>query len=132
MFLRVFLVLLLPIGACADNHKAIQSQSIDQSINQSDDQSIELKVTKLSSSFSKDKTKIVRFSVPLESPHKGRLHKINCRLDMMGWIKSDKPIDTLSFVIFEGSKKQKTHELTAPPEYYGKNLNVYCLAQPRL
>lgn len=129
VFFRVFLVLLLPVGALADNHSATQSQNIDQRSNQS----IELKITKLSSSFSKERTKIVRFSVPLESPHKGRLHKINCRLDIMGWNKSDKPIDTLSFVIFEGSKKkEKTHELTAPPEYYGKNLNVYCLAHPRL
>ena len=96
------------------------------------EQGFELKVTNLKSDFSADKGTTVKFSVPLVSQHKGRLHKINCRLDMMGWIKSDKPIDTLSFVIFEGSKKQKTHELTAPPEYYGKILNVYCLAQPRL
>ena len=96
------------------------------------EQGFVLKVTNLKSDFSADKGTSVKFSVPLVSQHKGRLHKINCRLDMMGWTKSDKPIDTLSFVIFEGSKEQKTHELTAPLEYYGKNLNVYCLAHPRL
>ena len=41
----------------------------------------------------------VSFAVPLESPHKGRLHKVACRLDRAKWRKSDTPIDTLSFVI---------------------------------
>ena len=119
VFVRVFLCLLVPVVAMAEAPDA--------------EQGFELKVAKLTSSSAKDKATVVRFSVPLVSPHKGRLHKINCRLDMMGWNMSDKPIDTLSFVIFEGSKKkEKTHELIAPPDYYGKNLNVYCLAKPRL
>lgn len=97
------------------------------------EQGFELKVTNLKSDVSADKVTTVKFSVPLVSPHKGRLHKINCRLDMAGWNTYDKPIDTLSFVIFEGSKKkEKTHALIAPPEYFRKRLNVYCLAHPRL
>ena len=119
LFSRIFPILLVPVLAMAEAPDA--------------EQGFELKVAKLTSTPAKDKATRVRFSVPLESPHKGRLHKINCRLDMMGWHMSDKPIDTVSFVIFEGSKKkEKTHELTAPPEFYGKNLNVYCLARPRL
>ena len=97
------------------------------------EQGFELKVTNLKSGSSSDKVTTVKFSVPLVSPHKGRLHKINCRLDTVGWNTYDKPIDTLSFVIFEGSKKkEKTHALIAPPEYFRKRLNVYCLAHPRL
>ena len=96
------------------------------------EQGFELKVAKLTSTPPRIRQQR-QFSVPLVSPHKGRLHKINCRLDVMGWHMSDKPIDTLSFVRFEGSKKkEKTHELAAPPNYYGKDLNVYCLAKPRL
>ena len=119
LFSRIFPILLVPVLASADAPDA--------------ERGFELKVAELTSTSAKDRATNVRFLVPLESPHKGRLHKINCRLDMIGWHMSDKPIDTLSFVIFEGSKnKKKTHELTAPPEYYGKNLNVYCLAWPRL
>ena len=93
----------------------------------------ELKVAKLTFSSAKGDATVVSFSVPLVSPHKGRLHKINCRLDLMNWKEADKPIQTLSFVRFEGSKKtDKMHELTAPPKYYRKNLNVFCLAHPRL
>ena len=119
VFVRAFLCLLLPGLAMAEAPDA--------------ENDFELKVAKLTSSSTKDRATVVSFSVLLESPHKGRLHKINCRLDVMNWKESDKPIDTLSFVRFEGSKKrEKAHELTAPPEYYGKNLNVYCLAKPRL
>ena len=119
VFVRVFLCLLLPVVAMAEAPHA--------------EHGFELKVAKLTSSSAKDKATVVSFSVPLVSPHKGRLHKINCRLDAMNWKESDKPIDTLSFVRFEGSKKkEKTHELTAPHDYYGKDLNVYCLAKPRL
>ena len=119
VFVSVFICLLLPGLAMAEAPRA--------------EHGFELKVAKLTSSSAKDKATVVSFSVPLVSPHKGRLHKINCRLDAMNWKESDKPIDTVSFVIFEGSKKkEKTHELSAPPEYYGKNLNVYCLALPRL
>ncbi len=119
VFVRAFFCLLLPGLAMAEAPYA--------------EHGFELKVEKLTSSTTKDRATVVSFSVLLESPHKGRLHKINCRLDVMNWKEPDKPIDTLSIVRFEGSKKrEKRHELTAPPEYYGKNLNVYCLAKPRL
>lgn len=118
LFSRIFPILLMPVLALADATDA--------------ELGFELKVAELISTSAKGKVTNVRFLVPLESPHKGRLHKINCRLDVIGWHMSDKPIDKLSFVIFEGSKnKENTYELTAPPEYYGKNLNVYCLARPR-
>ena len=95
--------------------------------------SFELKVAELTFSSAKGDETVVSFSVPLVSPHKGRLHKINCRLDLMDWTEADDPINTLSFVRFEGSKKtDKKHELTASPKYFGKNLNVFCLAHPRL
>ena len=119
VLVRAFLCLLLPVSAMAEAPHA--------------EHDFELKVAKLTSSSTKDRATVVSFSVLLESSHKGRLHKINCRLDEMNWKESDKPIDTLSFVRFEGSKKrEETHELTAPPKYYGKDLNVYCMAKPRL
>ena len=119
VFGRVFLCLLFPVVATAEAPYA--------------NHGFELKVAKLTSNSAKNRATVVNFFVPLVSPYKGRLHKINCRLDTAGWKTSDKPIDTLSFVIYEGSKKkEKTHELTAPPEYYGKDLNVYCSAKPRM
>ena len=119
VFVRVFLCLLFPVEAMAEGLHT--------------EHGFELKVAKLNSNSAKDRATIVNFSVPLVSPYKGRLHKIKCRLDTAGWKTSDKPIDTLSFVLYEGSKKrEKTHELTASPEYYGKDLNVFCSAKPRM
>lgn len=114
VFFRIFFILLLPVVAFADAD------------------TIELKITDMETHVSKNGAATVRFLVPLVSPHKGRLHKIKCRLDTLPWNKVDKPVDDLSFVMFEGSKKQKTYELTAPPQYAGKRLNVYCQAQPRV
>lgn len=118
MFIRLLIFLIIPVLAMANTSGA--------------EDGFELKVAELSFSSAKGKATVVIFSVPLVSQHKGRLHKINCRLDLMNWKEADKPIDTLSFVIFEGSKKKQTRKLSAPPEYYGKDLNVYCLALPRL
>ena len=119
LFLRLLIFLAIPLFAMANTSGA--------------EDGFELKVAKLTFSSAKGEATVVSFSVPLVSPHKGRLHKINCRLDLMNWKEADKPIHTLSFVRFEGSKKtDKMHELTAPPKYYGKNLNVFCLAHPRL
>ena len=119
VFLRLLIFLAIPLFAMANTSGAQDG--------------FELKVAKLTLSSAKGEATVVSFSVPLVSPHKGRLHKINCRLDPMNWKETDRPIQTLSFVRFEGSKKtDKIHELTAPPKYYGKNLNVFCSAHPRL
>ena len=119
VFLRVLVFLAIPLFVMANTSSAGDG--------------FELKVAKLTFSSAKGDATVVSFSVPLVSPYKGRLHKINCRLDLMNWKEADKPIHTLSFVRFEGSKKtDKIHELTAPAKYYGKNLNVFCLAHPRL
>ena len=74
----------------------------------------------------------VSFAVPLESPPKGRLHKVACRLDRAKWRKSDTPIDTLSFVIYEGNREPKKYLLKAPRKLARTPLNVFCEARARL
>jgi len=94
---------------------------------------VELETLNLKRVFDKNGGSKISFSVKLESPFKGRLHKVSCRLDKQGFANGDAPIDLVKFVSYEGPLAKK-HKFTFDVDKtrVKERLNVFCLAKARL
>ena len=116
MFRILFLLTLLPCAATAEEKVFL-----------------ELKPINLQRIFKNDGSSVIRFSVRLESPHKGRLHKVTCRLDEDEFDIEDKPISTVSYAAYQHpNPKMRSFSFQIPSDRANETLNVFCQAATRL
>jgi hypothetical protein len=116
MFRILFLLTLLPYAATAEERGIL-----------------ELKPIGLQRFFKNDRSSIISFYVRLESPHKGRLHKVTCRLDENEFNSEDKPISTVSYAAYQNPNPEtRRFSFQVPPDRANETLNVFCQAVARL
>ena len=116
MFRILFLLTLLPYAATAEERGIL-----------------ELKPIGLQRFFKNDRSSIISFYVRLESPHKGRLHKVTCRLDENEFNSEDKPISTVSYAAYQNPNPEtRRFSFQVPPDRANETLNVFCQAAARL